>query len=154
MGSFTHTQETFLALSYYGLRLNEIPTAVRGQREHGESRVASNLIRYALQTLRIIFSFLRDYRPAAFFNSIASVFLVPGVLLALFFFGHRAVTGTFSPHLWSGFLAAYFIGLAILLYVFSQVASMHARLRRLQEETLYHQRRMATEPEKKLEGSK
>ena len=147
MGCFTYTQETFLALNYHGLRLVEVPITVRGEREHGESRVASNLTRYTLQTSWIIIGFLRDYRPSIFFNTIAHALLIPGILLAMFFFGHHAVTGTFTPHLWSGFLAAYLTGLAILLYVFGQLASMFTRLRMLHEETLYHQRRMSVETE-------
>lgn len=142
MGNFTYTQETFLALTYHGLRLLEVPIQVRGEREHGESRVAYSLVRYAVKSSRIIVGFLRDYKPSFFFNMIAHGLFVPGMLLATFFFGHRMVYGTFTPHLWSGFLAAYLIGLAISLYVFGQLASMLTRLRKLQEEILYHERYM------------
>ena len=141
MGHFTYTQETFLLLNHYGLRLMEVPIAVRGVREHGESRVASNLLSYAIRASRIILAFLRDYRPSFFFSVIGHVLMIPGSILAVFFFWHRLLTGAFTPHLWAGFLSAYLIGTAVLLYVFGQLAAMLGRLRMLQEESLYHQRR-------------
>lgn len=141
MGHFTYTQESFLMLNHYGLKILEIPIAVRGVREHGESRVASSLSGYAIRALRIIAAFLRDYRPSLFFNVIASALMIPGALLGMFFFAHRLLTGAFTPQLWAGFLSAYLVGTAVLLYVFGQLASMLARVRMLQEETLYHQRR-------------
>lgn len=143
MDHFTYTQETFLALSHYGLRIMEVPISVRGVREHGESRVASNLLRYAVRTLRIILAFLRDYRPSFFFNTVAHLLMMPGILLGVFFLTHRLFTGSFTPHLWAGFLSAYLVGTAILLYVFGQLASMIGRIRALQEESLYHQRRVS-----------
>ena len=112
---FTYTQEMFLLLCHHGLRCAEIPIDVRGVREHGKSRVAANLFRYAIQTIGIIGGFLRDYRPSLFFSMIGHLLFLPGFGLAVFFFGHRLITGSFSPHIWSGFLASYLIGSAILL---------------------------------------
>ena len=45
LGRFSYTQETFLNLAFKQLRIAEVPIRVRGQREFGESRVASNLWR-------------------------------------------------------------------------------------------------------------
>ena len=47
---FTYTQEVFLNLAFQQMRIVEVPVRVRGERQHGESRVASNLFRYALHT--------------------------------------------------------------------------------------------------------
>jgi len=44
-GAFTYTQEMLLVLGQKGLRMLEVPMVVRGVREHGKSRVASNLFR-------------------------------------------------------------------------------------------------------------
>ena len=141
MGNFTYTQETFLMLNHFGLRMMELPIAVRGVRAHGESRVASNLLTYAVRASRIILAFVRDYRPSFFFSMIANILMVPGGLLACFFLLHRFLTGAFTPHLWAGFISAYLVGTAVLLYVFGQMAAMLGRIRMLQEESLYHQRR-------------
>jgi glycosyltransferase involved in cell wall biosynthesis len=80
MGNFTYTQETFLMLNHYGLRMMELPIAVRGVRTHGESRVASNLLTYAVRASRIIMAFVRDYRPSLFFSMIANILMVPGAV--------------------------------------------------------------------------
>lgn len=136
-GRFTYTQESFLALSYRGLKIDEIPIAVRGVREFGKSRIASNLWKYGFLTSRIIFGTVRDYRPTAFFNIIALVLGVTGGALGAFFVGHRLVVGTFTPHIWSGFTAAFLLGLTVVLFVFGQIAGMLDRVSRLQEEQLY-----------------
>ena len=44
---------------------------VRGVREYGESRVASNLLRYATNSLPIILRAMRDIQPLKFFGGIA-----------------------------------------------------------------------------------
>jgi len=54
MGRFTYTQEVFLNLAFKQLRIVEVPVAVRGEREFGESRVAGNLWTYAFKTSGII----------------------------------------------------------------------------------------------------
>ena len=52
-GEFTYTQETFLDLAFKKISIIEVPIKVKGIREHGKSRVASNLFRYAFQTSKI-----------------------------------------------------------------------------------------------------
>jgi glycosyltransferase involved in cell wall biosynthesis len=141
LGQFTYTQESFLVLSRKGLRMMEMPMKVRGVREHGQSRIASNLWRYAWRTLGIMYSFLRDYSPALLFNTAAGGFLTLALGFAAFFLGHRALTGAFSPHIWAGFVAAFLFGLGALIFGLGQVAEMVARLRSVQERQLYLVRR-------------
>lgn len=146
-GRFTYTQEMFLALAAHGLRIVEVPLAVRGTREHGKSRIASSLFRYAVSTLTIIFGALRDYRPQLFFGAFFLILAVPGIGLGGFFAGHRIVSGSFSPHLWAGFLSAFLIALAVFVFFVGQVAGMLNRARILQEEQLYILRKMLREEE-------
>jgi glycosyltransferase involved in cell wall biosynthesis len=136
-GAFTYTQESFLVLGQRGLRLQEIPLPVRGVREHGKSRVASNILLYALKTSWIIFGFLRDYSPGLFFNFAAAVFAFLGLGFATFFVAHRIVAGQFTPHIWSGFVAGFLLTVAFVVFALGQVASMIARVRHLQEKQLY-----------------
>lgn len=140
-GSFTYTQEMFLALSSRQIKIVEVPLRVRGVREHGTSRVAGSLPRYAWKTSRIILGCVRDYRPGLFFGTIALALLFAGSGLATFFFGHWLLAGAFSPHLWAGFLSAFLVGLALVFFIFGQIAAMLDRLRMLQEEQLYILRR-------------
>lgn len=141
LGRFTYTQESFLVLSQKGLRLLELPMKVRGVREHGQSRIASNLFRYAWRTLGIIFSFIRDYSPGVLFNNGALLFAAISVGVGSFFLWHRLDSGAFSPHIWAGFVSAFFFGLATLTFGLGQVALMVARLRSVQERQLYLSRR-------------
>jgi glycosyltransferase involved in cell wall biosynthesis len=141
LGQFTYTQESFLVLTQKGLRVEEVPLKIRGVREHGESRVASSLVRYAVRTLSIIFSFIRDYSPGVLFNSVAAMFFLLGAGFGGFFLGHRFVVGTFSPHIWAGFVAAFMVGLGLTSFGLGQVALMVARMRSVQERELYLIRR-------------
>lgn len=141
LGRFTYTQESFLVLTQKGLRLVEMPMVVRGVREHGQSRIASNLWRYAWRTLGIIFSFIRDYSPGVLFNNAALAFLVSSVGLGAFFLWHRFTAGQFSPHIWAGFTSAFLFGMATLTFGLGQIALMVARMRDVVERQLYLSRR-------------
>lgn len=141
LGQFTYTQESFLVLSRKGLRMLEMPMRVRGVREHGTSRVASNLFRYAHRTVGIMFSFVRDYSPGVLFNNAALAFMAISLGLASFFLWHRLSTGLFSPHIWAGFVSAFFFGLAAMTFGLGQVAELVARFRSVQERQFYMVRR-------------
>ena len=136
-GSFTYTQETFLDLAFKGMRIKEIPVRVRGVREFGQSRVASNLWRYALNTSKIIFRTFRDYRPMTFFSAVAALFFFVAMAHGLFFVGHYLATGVFWPHKWAGMVAAFFAAMAVIALVTGLLADMLDRIRRNQEELLY-----------------
>ena len=140
LGAFTYVQEVFLNLCFKGLRIAEVPIDVRGEREHGTSRVASSLWRYALFTSGILFRTYRDYRPMRFFGIIALLLLAPSLLLELFFFGHYALTGSFSPHKWAGFSGAALALLAVLVLAIGMLADQLNRHRVYLEELLYAQR--------------
>jgi hypothetical protein len=140
-GQFTYTHEMILLLSFHGLGIVEVPLQVRGVREHGTSRVASNLINYAVQTAGIIFGCIRDYRPMLIFNTVSLMLGTLGTGFALFFIAHWLVFGTFSPHIWSGFTAAFLLGFSVLLFFFGQVALMLRRIRLLAEEQTYYLRK-------------
>jgi glycosyltransferase involved in cell wall biosynthesis len=141
-GAFTYTQESFLVLAQKGMRIVEVPLAVRGVREHGESRVASNLFRYAIRTSAIIFGSVRDYRPGSVFGSAAAVLFVLSFAAATFFIWHRIVAGQFSPHIWAGFVSAFLFGLGMLIFALGQIALMVSRLRVVQDQQLYILRKL------------
>lgn len=136
-GSFTYTQEMLLVLGQKGMRMLEVPMAVRGVREHGQSRVASNLFRYGYRTSSIIFSCVRDFSPGTFFNLAAVMLSFLALGFAGFFVIHRIVAGMFTPHIWAGFTAAFLFGLAFMTFGLGQVAAMVARIRRIQDRELY-----------------
>jgi glycosyltransferase involved in cell wall biosynthesis len=136
-GAFTYTQEMFLVMGQKGLRMVEVPLSVRGTREFGESRIASNLFLYAKRTVAIIFASVRDFSPGSFFNTASFLLAFLASLFAGFFAWHRIVAGQFTPHIWAGFTSAFLFGLSFMTFSLGQVASMVARMRAIQEKQLY-----------------
>ena len=140
LGQFTYTQEVFLNLTYKKLRMIEVPIRVRGQREFGNSRVASNLFRYASRTSRIIFRCYRDYYPMRFFGSIAAGLVSLSGCFGGFLLWHYVASGALSPHKWAGFVSAALAIVAVLMFFAGMIGDMLNRHRIYLEELLYRQR--------------
>ncbi|NIM99853.1 MAG: hypothetical protein GTO24_17795 [candidate division Zixibacteria bacterium] len=140
-GQFTYTQESFLDVVFKGFSIEEIPLTVKNEREFGQSRVASNLWKYAIRTLKIIFRAFRDYKPLRFFGIVSFPFLIIGILLVVFLCIHYMLTGQFSPHKWAGFSGATLIILGLIFFVIGLLADMLDRIRLNQEELLYYERK-------------
>lgn len=140
-GNFTYTQETFLNLAGQRVRMTEVALPVRGVREHGRSRVAGSVWRYAGQTLPILLRSWRDHRPLQFFGGMGIVVLLIGAALGLFVFVHWLMTGYTSPYksVLLGSLAGFVIGFLMLFAAL--MADMLNRLRLTLEEILYLARR-------------
>jgi glycosyltransferase involved in cell wall biosynthesis len=145
LGKFTYTHEVLLDLCFKGLRVVEVPIRVRGEREYGTSRVAGSLLRYAINTSRILIGAYRDYNPLRFFGALALALAVPAVVLELFFLAHYVLVGTFSPHKWAGFGGGGLLVLALLMVFMGMIGDMLNRHRVYLEELLYEQRRRSTE---------
>jgi glycosyltransferase involved in cell wall biosynthesis len=137
-GEFTYTHETILDLAFKNVTIAEIPIKVEGTRKHGKSRVASNLIRYGYQTLKIILKSFRDYKPLVFFGLISFLSFLIGLKVGLFFIIYYVVAGKFTPHKWAGFTAGFFISMSLLFIFIGFILDMFARMRRNQEEIIYY----------------
>lgn len=136
-GQFTYTQETFLDMSFKGIEIVEIPIQVRGTREFGKSRVASNLLVYAFQALKIIFRSFRDYKPMLVFGGMGVIFFLLALMLGVFLLGHYLLTGMLTPHKWAGFASGFFLVLGLLTVITGLLADMMGRIRKNQERILY-----------------
>lgn len=137
-GEFTYTQETFIFICARGLQITEVPIRVRGVREIGESRVASNLWIYARRSSAIIFHAYRDFWPMHFFGILGALALLPGLGCLSFLGLHWLRAGRFSPHLWAGFTGGSFVFLALACFLTGLLGSMLKRIRLNQEEMLYY----------------
>ena len=135
-GKFTYTQETFIDLSFKGLNIKEVPIKVKYFPSR-KSKVASNLFIYAINTLKIILGTYRDYRPLAFFSSIALFFLVVGIGFEVVLLWTYIALGTFSPNVWSGFVGATFFFLSVIFFIVGLSADILNRIRLNQENILY-----------------
>lgn len=144
-GDFTYTQESFLDLTFRKFRIVEVPVKVRGTREFGESRVASNLFAYAYRTASIITRTFRDYKPLRFFTALSFVIFVAGAGLFGFLMLHYIQTSSFSPHKWAGFCSAFLFIVSFMTFVVGLLADMLARNRRNEERILFLLRRQNSE---------
>ncbi|MGI9590326.1 MAG: glycosyltransferase family 2 protein [Myxococcota bacterium] len=138
--SFTYTQEVVLNLAFKQMRIVEVPIRVRGERQHGESRVAGSLWRYGFRTARIAFRSFRDYKPMRFFGGLAGALMIPAAGLGVFLLYHYVTTGSFSPHKWAGFTALGLTLMALMMLQLGMTGAMLARHRVYLEEVLYRQR--------------
>jgi glycosyltransferase involved in cell wall biosynthesis len=140
LARFTYTQEVFLNLSFRQMRLVEVALPVRGQRRLGRSRVAANLVTYALRTTAIILRSYRDYYPLRLFGAVAALLLLLGGALGVFFLQHYLRTGAFHPHTWAAASASGALVLAVVLLQTGLIGDMLNRHRTYLEELLYRQR--------------
>ena len=141
-GRFTYTQETILNLVYDGMKIVEVPCTVRGEREHGRSRMADNLFRYGWRTMQIIVRTVRDHYPMRFFGAISLVFFLiaaggVGYLL------YRYVSyGHFGAHRWLAFSVMASVTISAVAFTMGLLADMLARHKALLHESLYRLRRI------------
>lgn len=142
-GHFTYTQETFIDLAFKDVSMQEVPLQVRGEREHGHSRVASNLWRYGLKSAIIIFRAARDYRPHYFFGVPGFAVLTVGLVSGLFLLQHFLRTGHTFPYRSLVQLSGVFIIVGFLMIFLSLLADMMHRNRIVAEEAVYHARKLA-----------
>ncbi len=140
-GRFTYTQESIIDLAAKGTAMTEVSLEVRGEREFGKSRVASNLWRYGWRSLSIILRALRDWRPMLFFGSISISFMLLGITLLVFVAGWWLATGRTAP--WTSLITVGGVNtvLGVVFAVLALVADQIGRGRQIQEELLYLQRK-------------
>ena len=127
-GEFTYTHETILSLVYQGQRVIEYPIKVKYDPKR-KSRVAASLVRYAIQTSKIILRVILDYRPIRVFGAFGSLCFVIGFGFELFLFGHYFLMGSFSPYKTTGFIGLGFIIFGTLVLLLALIADLLNRLR-------------------------
>jgi len=135
---FTYTHETFVDLGVRGMRIVEIPMAVRGVRLYGQSRVARRVAAYGLRALKIILRAYRDYRPLQFFGLPSVPLYFAGLCLMAYCLITFFMTGVWMK--WAGFTGAFLFVIAMVLTFVAVIADMLDRIRFNQEELLYFER--------------
>lgn len=139
-GSFTYTQETFLNLVQKGIRIKEVPLKVRGEREFGKSRVAGSVLRYGLKSGSIILLAMRDIKPLSFFGWLGFAVILLGAAALGFVFAHWLKTAMTTPYQSVILIGVMLLIVGFLLIVMALIAEMLGRIRKMQEEILFHLR--------------
>lgn len=140
-GKFTYTQETFIDLAFKEVAMKEIPLKVRGEREHGTSRVASSLWRYGIKSATIIFRAARDQYSFYLFGIPGIMVSLLGVLAGIFLLVHLGMTGQTYPYRSLVPASGILLTVGFLLFALAMIADMQHRNRLLLEELLYHSRK-------------
>lgn len=137
-GKFTYTQETFINLAQNGhIRILEVPVVIRGEREFGKSRVASNVLKYAVKSGSIILSAFKDYKPIRFFGGLSLLFLILGVFFESIMISYYFMTGHFRDYLWAGLTGAFFAITSMIFLVLMIVSDTLGKIKKTDEEILY-----------------
>ena len=135
-GSFTYTHETVLSLIFQGLRVQEYPIKVKYDPKR-ESRVAESLLHYALQTSKIIFRVVLDYRPMRVLGSFGCGLILLGAAFIIFLLFHYIFNQAFTPYKSFGFIGLGFFIFGMLVILIAFLADMINRLRINQDRILY-----------------
>jgi len=143
---FTYTQEVIIDIARKGLRIAEIPVAIRGEREHGKSRIASNLWRYAHLSIEAMYSVAHGHSPWRFYGKPAFTLVFTGVLTDLLVLVRWLIVGRITPYVAFGIGGLFLITFGILLILFASIADISAANRKMLEEiTAMETRRIRTE---------
>jgi len=142
-GHFTYTQESFIDLAFKNIPITEVPLLVRGEREFGKSRVASNLWRFGTKAFSIIFRAARDYLPLHFFGLPGLIAFLLGVGGYGFLLYHFMQTGQTSPYRSLVTLSGVLVIVGFLLFFLAMIADMLHRSRLLIEKIVYLNRKDA-----------
>lgn len=134
-GTYTYTQESFQVLAMKKMRIMAIPIDVT-YHEGRKSRVVQSVLHFiGISSVNILRSY-RDFAPLRFFGWLGAIPFVFGSISLTIFLAHWAVTGRFSPYKFLGFVAVYFLTLAILFWGLGLVADMLSRMLNNQEKIL------------------
>ena len=140
-GRFTYTQETFIDLAAKDVRMTEVPLQVRGERQHGKSRIARSLLKYGMQAGMILLRSARDLHPLRFFGAIGGILLLLGLAAGVFVFGHWLQTGRTTPYQSLLLGSGVSLILAFILFVIALLADMIGRLRKTVDHVFYLEKR-------------
>jgi len=140
-GDFTYTQETFIDLVQKKVIIAEVPLKVRGVREFGRSKVANNVISYGVRSLIIMIRAMRDFKPLKFFGGIGISVMALGVFSYGFLFIHWLIAQRTWPFASLLIIGGGMLIVGFLLIVLALIADMLGRIKRIEEESLYYNKR-------------
>lgn len=139
-GKFTYTQETFLDFAFKGLEIKSLPVKVAYFKDR-ESKIANNILKYIIRSMKIILRAYRDYRPLSFFGWMGFFPFIFGLACGIFLLTHYILAGRFFPFRFIGFAGIYLGSLGIILWIAGLIADMFRRIRSNQENILYFQKK-------------
>ncbi len=136
VSDYTYTLETIIQAGKKRLAIGEVPIVPRKTRP---SRLIRSNWDYVKRSAATIVRIYMSYEPLKICSYLATVFLVPGLLLSFRYLYFRWI-GEGQGHLQSVFVAMTLVIVGFLIALIGLVADILASVRRLIEEVLHRQR--------------
>ena len=140
-GKFTYTQEVFINLANKGLLITEVPIKIRGEREHGKSKIVKSWWNYGIKSGIIITRAVVDSHPLKFFGILGGILFAVGFFPGLWLFVRWLKLGITHPYSSLITFSATFMILGFLLLVLALLSDLIDRQKKLTEESIYLQRK-------------
>lgn len=151
-GKYTYTQESFINLAMKDVCIVEVPLVIRGVREHGKSRVASNVLKYAIKSGSIMLGAMKSYKPKLLFGSIALITFMFGLIFELIFLVHYLKTGYFVGYLCFGITGGFLFIVSLFALMFMMFFDAQSRLLLNQEMIMYYEKNRYYYPREENNG--
>ena len=136
MSNYTYVQETLMQAANSGMVYEEVPIEFR-KRTGGQSRLISNIFKYAKRAGTTIVKTYRDYQPLKTFSMLGIIFLVVGLFFGFKVLYHFLQTGTVALELPSAVLTVLLLIIGVQTIVLGLLADMLKTHRNIQDEILY-----------------
>ena len=136
-GRWTYTEESVVDLASKGLRIAQVALSVRGEREHGQSRVVRSVVRFGAQLAVILALVARDKHTVGFFRLLTAGFGAAGTGAAAVVLLWAALHRGPAPLVLVAHICGTVIVVTLLAFVLGQLADLVARDRAISEEVLY-----------------
>jgi glycosyltransferase involved in cell wall biosynthesis len=139
-GAFTYTQEVFLNLGVKRIRIVEVPINATyfGDRK---SRIAGSILKYAIQTSKIIFKSVIQYRPMRLFGFLASLFFIIGAPVVAILGTRYYMTDLISPYKGFAITGIIFLVMSFLSIIAGIILELLSRMQLTIERTMYYARK-------------
>ena len=129
--NYTYTMETIIQASAKGLRIKSVPISVNETKR--KSKLVKNIPSYVIKSTKTILRMFIVYRPFRFFVSMASVFGVLGLFLALRFI-YFYINGSGNGHVQSLIFSAIFLISSVQLIIVAVIGDLLSINRKLLED--------------------
>jgi glycosyltransferase involved in cell wall biosynthesis len=133
--SYTYTQESFQVLAVKKMNITAVPIHVKYYQGR-KSRVVRSFWQFLFGSALNIIRAFRDYAPLKFFGLLGLLSFVPGAAFSIFVAVHWATTGLITPYKAVGFIGAYLLTTALIIWIIGIVADMLDRMLNNQEKIL------------------
>jgi len=133
--NYTYTQESFQIMAVKKMNITAVPIAVKYYPGR-KSRVVRSFWQFLFGSALNIIRAFRDYAPLKFFGLLGLLAFIPGATLSLFIALHWARTGNITPYKAFGFIGAYLLTTALIIWIVGIVADMLDRMLNNQEKIL------------------